>query len=105
MAAFVSCLISNLARLACGKTLADITTPQRQPGPGGTRQVAWDSAAAIDPDKLIVRLASGGELPYDRLILSPGGLHGNPAVMSCRVPRNACCTWKAGPQTVAPGAS
>jgi len=34
--------------------------------------VVHDWAEAVDRDKKIVRLASGGEVPYDRLIVSPG---------------------------------
>jgi sulfite dehydrogenase len=59
---------------------------------------------AIDAAGKKVRLAGGGELPYDRLVLSPGidfmfeqvgGLQA--AVDSGRVAHS----WKAGPQTVA----
>ena len=70
----------------------------------GVRMVR-DAAVAIDPVAQRVRLAEGGALPYDRLIVSPGvdflyddipGLRGDPAAQD-RVPH----AWKAGPQTVA----
>jgi sulfite dehydrogenase len=35
-------------------------------------QTVFDEATAVDPAKKIVRLARGGDLAYDRLILSPG---------------------------------
>ncbi len=70
----------------------------------GVRMVR-DATVAIDPVGQQVRLAAGGTLKYDRLIISPGvdflyddipGLRGNPAAQD-RVPH----AWKAGPQTVA----
>ena len=66
--AFVSCPISNLV-IAGDKTMADITM-----GYDGLRdkwgvKVMQDEVTAIDPTTRKVRLASGGELSYDRLVL------------------------------------
>ena len=69
--AFVSCPFSNLV-LGGSKTMADITKPyDKLVSRHGVRLVK-DTVVRIDADKRMVRLAGGGELPYDRLILSPG---------------------------------
>ncbi len=36
------------------------------------REALRDTATAVDPERRIVKLASGQELAYDRLVLSPG---------------------------------
>ena len=68
--AFVSCPLSNLV-LGGSKTIADITVPYQALARRGVN-VIHDSAVAVDPDRHRVRLARGPDLPYDRLILSPG---------------------------------
>jgi sulfide dehydrogenase [flavocytochrome c] flavoprotein chain len=102
-AAFVSCPISNLV-LGGSKTLAEISTPYDNLGRNhGVKQVR-DMAASFDAARQVVKLASGAELPYDRLILSPGvdflwdtlpGM-GRPGAQD-----RVLHAWKAGPQTVA----
>lgn len=63
--------------------------------------VVHDRAAAIDPEKGEVRLAGGGSLAYDQLIVSPGidfkwgAIEGAGEAIVDRVPH----AWKAGPQT------
>ena len=100
-AAFVSCPISNLV-LGGSKTMADITTPYDNLSRRHGVTVVRDMVTSIDPDKRIVRLASGGELPYDRLILSPGV-----DFMMDTLPAKAGAqdqvlhAWKAGAQTMA----
>jgi len=99
---FVSCPISNLV-LGGYKQMAEITKSY-----GGLRAVGVKvrngEVTAIDAAAKKLRLADGSELPYDRLVLSPGidfmtdsigGLA--PALNSGRVLH----AWKAGPQTVA----
>lgn len=66
--AFVSCPISNLV-LGGSKSMADITTPYDQLSRRHGVRVVRDMVTHIDPDKRVVRLAGGTELPYDRLIL------------------------------------
>jgi sulfite dehydrogenase len=67
-------------------------------------QVVRDEAIAIDAAKKTVRLARGGELSYERLIVSPGidflygDLQGYEAAMQQGRVLHA---WKAGEQTVA----
>ena len=99
--AFVSCPISNLV-LAGYSTMQEITT-----GYDGLRrhgvQVVRDEATAIDPAKRTVKLARGGDLTYDRLVVSPGidftfgEVAGYEAAMSSGRVLHA---WKAGPQTI-----
>lgn len=101
-ASFVSCPISNLV-IGGYKQMADITR-----GYDGLKamgiKVVQGEVSAIDAAGRKVRLAGGGELPYDRLVVSPGidfmwdlvgGLQA--AVDAGR----AVHSWKAGPQTVA----
>ena len=101
-ASFVSCPISNLV-VGGFKGMADISRSYDGLGAMGVKVVQGD-VTAIDAAGKKVRLASGQELPYDRLILSPGidfmldqvgGLAA--ALDSGRVVH----AWKAGPQTVA----
>ena len=102
-AAFVSCPISNLV-LGGSKSMADITTPYDNLSRRHGVNLVRDMVTSIDPDKRLVRLAGGGELPYDRLIVSPGvdfmwerlpGM-GKPGAQD-----KVLHSWKAGPQTVA----
>jgi NADPH-dependent 2,4-dienoyl-CoA reductase/sulfur reductase-like enzyme len=98
---FVSCPISNLV-LGGSRTLADITV-----GYDGLRRhgvnVVFDMATAIDADRRQVRLASGGTLAYDRLVVSPGIEFNFDAVrgMDAAAQETVLHAWKAGPQTVA----
>jgi len=100
--AFVSCPLSNLV-LAGSRTIADVTVGYERLARRGVR-VVHDTAVAVDPERRRVRLARGADVPYDRLILSPGidfffervrGLDTD-AVRGL-FPH----AWRAGPQTVA----
>ena len=102
-AAFVSCPLSNLV-LGGSKTMADITTPydnlQRRHGVNVVR----DLVTSIDADKRTVKLASGAELPYDRLIVSPGVdimWETLPGMNKAGAQDKVLHAWKAGPQTLA----
>jgi sulfite dehydrogenase len=101
-ASFVSCPISNLV-LGGHKQMADITRGYDGLKALGVKVVQGD-VTAVDAGAKKVRLAGGGELAYDRLILSPGidfmldGIGGLArAIDSGRIAHS----WKAGPQTVA----
>jgi sulfide dehydrogenase [flavocytochrome c] flavoprotein chain len=101
--AFVSCPMSNLV-LGGSKSIADMTVPYdglvRQHGV----RVVRDTASAVDTEKRVVRLAGGGELPYDRLILSPGIdfiFENVPGYNNPEAQAQILHAWKAGPQTVA----
>ncbi len=102
-AAFVSCPISNLV-LGGSKTIADITSPYDNLSKRHGVTVVRDMVTSIDPDKRTVRLAGGGELPYDRLILSPGVdfmMDGLPGMAKAGAQDQVLHAWKAGPQTLA----
>ncbi len=101
-ASFVSCPISNLV-IGGHKQMADITR-----GYGGLQavgvKVVQGEVVAIDAAAKKVRLAGGGELAYDRLVLSPGvdfmfdQVGGLQAALDSGAVTHG---WKAGPQTVA----
>src|SRR6478672_10134741 len=99
---FVSCPISNLV-LAGFTGMEDITRSIDGLERYGVR-VVRDEVTAIDATKRSVRLARGGEIAYERLVVSPGidftfgEVQGfEQAMQSGRVLH----AWKAGAQTVA----
>ncbi len=101
-AAFVSCPISNLV-VGGYKTMADITTPYDNLTKRHGVKVVKDMVSVIDPDKKVVKLASGGELPFDRLIVSPGidfMYETLPGMASAAAKDKVFHAWKAGAQTV-----
>ena len=101
-AGFISCPISNLV-LGGFTGMQDITR-----GYDGLRrhgvQVVRDEVTAIDAARKSVRLARGGEVAYERLVVSPGvdflfdEVQGFESAMHSGRVLHA---WKAGPQTVA----
>jgi NADPH-dependent 2,4-dienoyl-CoA reductase/sulfur reductase-like enzyme len=63
-----------------------------------------DSVTHIDAEKRVVKLAGGTELPYDRLILSPGidfMWEALPGMAAAGAKDKVLHAWKAGAQTVA----
>jgi sulfide dehydrogenase [flavocytochrome c] flavoprotein subunit len=99
---FISCPLSNLV-LGGSKTLADITVGYGGLGKYGVKMVR-DDAIAVDPEKREVRLASGGTLGYDRLIVSPGidfMYEAVPGLNNADAQNRVLHAWKAGVQTVA----
>ncbi|HVF64944.1 MAG TPA: NAD(P)/FAD-dependent oxidoreductase [Casimicrobiaceae bacterium] len=100
--AFVSCPMSNLV-LGGSRTIDDVTVAYDGLRRHGVR-VLRDTATTVDPERRIVRLASGAELPYDRLVLSPGidFMYENvPGLDNAQAQEAILHAWKAGPQTVA----
>lgn len=100
---FISCPISNLI-LSGDKTLDDITVSYDGLKNRWGVKVIQDEAVAVDPVKRTLRLAQGGSLSYDRLVLSPGvdflwSLV--PALDAKESQEKILHAWKAGPQTVA----
>jgi sulfide dehydrogenase [flavocytochrome c] flavoprotein subunit len=67
---FTSCPISNLV-LGGSKTMEDLRHSYDGLRKHGV-QVVNDEATAVDAEKKLVKLERGGELKYDRLIVSPG---------------------------------
>lgn len=102
-ATFISCPISNLV-VGGYKTMADITTPYDNLQARHGVKLVKDMVTAIDPAKKVVKLAGGGELPYDRVIVSPGidfMWETLPGMTSAAAKDKVLHAWKAGPQTVA----
>jgi len=101
-ASFVSCPISNLV-LGGFTGMADITRGYDGLQRHGV-QVVRDEATGVDTSKKVVRLARGGDIAYERLIVSPGidftfgDVAGYEAAMQDGAVLHA---WKAGTQTVA----
>jgi sulfite dehydrogenase len=99
---FTSCPISNLV-LGGSKTMEDIRHSYDGLRKHGV-QVVNDEATAVDAAKKVVTLERGGELKYDRLIVSPGidfmfnEIAGYEDAMKTSRVLHA---WKAGAQTIA----
>ncbi|MFN4103633.1 MAG: FCSD flavin-binding domain-containing protein, partial [Tepidimonas sp.] len=86
------------------KQMSDITVPYDNLEKRHGVRIVRDRATAIDPDKRIVKLASGGEVKYDRLIVSPGidfMWETLPGMAKPGAQDKVLHAWKAGPQTVA----
>lgn len=102
-AAFVSCPISNLV-LGGSKQMADITTSYDNLAKRHGVKIVRDRVSAIDADKRQVRLASGGTLAYDRVVVSPGidfMWDQLPGMTKPGAQDQVLHAWKAGPQTLA----
>jgi NADPH-dependent 2,4-dienoyl-CoA reductase/sulfur reductase-like enzyme len=99
--AFVSCPMSNLV-VGGSRTLASITVPYSGLDKYGVRRVR-DTVTAIDAEKREVRLASGGTLPFDRVVVSPGieFMYDRVQGWTTAAADTVLNAWKAGPQTVA----
>ena len=97
---FVSCPISNLV-LGGSRSIGELRRGYDGLRKHGVR-VMQDEAIAVDAAKKVVRLERGGELSYDRLIVSPGvdflfnEVEGYQAAQA-----RILHAWKAGEQTVA----
>lgn len=101
--AFVSCPISNLV-LQGSKSIGDITTPYDNLSKRHGVKVVRDMVSSIDAEKRTIKLASGGELAYDRLIVSPGidfMWETLPGMAKDGAKDKVLHAWKAGAQTVA----
>ena len=99
---FVSCPISNLV-LGGFTGMQDISRGRAGLARYGV-QLVRDEAVAIDAARKSVRLAGGGDIAYERLVVSPGidftfgEVQGYEAEMQSG---NVLHAWKAGRQTVA----
>jgi sulfide dehydrogenase [flavocytochrome c] flavoprotein chain len=101
-AAFVSCPLSNLV-LGGSKAIGDITLSYARLARYGVT-VIRDVAIAVDVERKRVRLARGGDLAYERLILSPGidfFFERIGGLASDEARARFLHAWQAGPQTVA----
>jgi NADPH-dependent 2,4-dienoyl-CoA reductase/sulfur reductase-like enzyme len=101
--AFVSCPLSNLV-LGGSKTMADITTPYDNLVKRHGVQWVQDRVSRIDAERRTVTLASGSELSYDRLVVSPGVdfmYESLPGMQKAGAQDQVLHAWKAGAQTLA----
>lgn len=100
---FVSCPVSNLV-LSGDRTLADISNPYTGlSGKHGVR-IVHDRVDAVDLDKRQVRLAGGGSVGYDKLVLAPGidmVWDSVAGLQAAHAAGQVLHAWKAGPETVA----
>lgn len=101
-AQFVSCPMSNLV-IGGLKQMGDITLGYEGLKKHGV-QVLQDEVAGVDAGKKTLRLASGGTVAYDRLVLSPGisfQYDSTPGLKSAEAQSKVLHAWKAGPETIA----
>ena len=99
---FVSCPMSNMV-LGGNAQMNQITFSYDGLRNRGIR-VLKDTAIALDAAKKQVTLASGGSVPYDRVIVSPGVdfmFDQIPGLKSADAQNRILHAWKAGAQTVA----
>ena len=98
---FTSCPLSNLV-VAGFNGIDDIRAGYEGLKHHGV-QVVRDEAIGVDPEKKVVRLGRGGDIAYERLVLSPGvdfrigELEGYAAALEAG---RALHAWRAGPQTL-----
>ncbi len=102
-ARFISCPISNLV-IGGLKDMDYITHSYENLQKRHGVRLVTDTVTVIDPDKRVVQLASGSEIAYDRLIVSPGidfMWETLPGMASAEAQARVLHAWKAGPQTAA----
>ncbi len=98
---FISCPTSNLV-LGGSKTLDDIRRGYGGLEKYGVRLIG-DEATNVDAGKRTVKLASGGTLAYDRLVVSPSVdflFNELPNYQAAEKAGRVLHAWKAGTQTV-----
>jgi sulfide dehydrogenase [flavocytochrome c] flavoprotein subunit len=100
---FISCPLSNLV-LGGSRELNDLTLGYDNLAGRHGITVLRDEAVGIDAQKRTVKLNSGVELGYDRLVVSPGidfMYDSIPALNKPAAQSRVLHAWKAGEQTVA----
>lgn len=100
-AEFISCPISNLV-LGGSRTMADITRSYQKLRDYGV-QVIRDEVTGISLDRKRVSLRRIADLPYDRLVVSPGIDFTHEAIQgyTAEAQKTILHSWKAGPETIA----
>ena len=100
---FISCPISNLV-IGGTKTMEDITVSYDGLKNKWGVRIIQDDVVAVDSAKKTISLKAGGNVSYDRLVLSPGidfMYDEIPALKSADAQSKILHAWKAGAQTVA----
>lgn len=102
-AAFVSCPMSNLV-IGGSRRIEEITTPYTGLERNHGVRVVRDTATAVDTQRKTVTLARGGNIGYDKLVVSPG-VDLQFGLVEGLLPANnaglVLHAWKAGSETVA----
>ncbi|MDD2883519.1 MAG: FCSD flavin-binding domain-containing protein [Dechloromonas sp.] len=99
---FISCPISNLV-VGGLKDMADITVSYDNLKNKWGVRVIQDDVLGVDTAKRTVTLAKGGNLSYDRIVLSPGVdfmYDQVPGLNNAAAQEKIVHAWKAGSQTV-----
>jgi sulfide dehydrogenase [flavocytochrome c] flavoprotein subunit len=102
-AVFISCPLSNLV-LGGSQRLEDLTVDYKRLSSRNGIAMVRELATGINPDKRLVMLANGKNLPYDRLVLSPGvdfQYDRFPGMGQAGARERVLHAWKAGEQTLA----
>jgi sulfide dehydrogenase [flavocytochrome c] flavoprotein chain len=100
---FVSCPISNLV-VGGVRQMADITSPYDGLRNKHGVNIVHDMVVSIDTAKKTVKLASGPEIRYDKLVLSPGVdlmFDGVQGLKAAQAEGRILQAWKAGAETEA----
>lgn len=98
---FISCPTSNLV-LGGSRKMGEITRSYAKLRDYGV-QLIRDEVTAIDTAKKRVKLRRIEDLPYDRLVVSPGVelMHDQVQGYDAEAQKTVLHAWKAGPETVA----
>ncbi len=99
---FISCPISNLV-VGGLKDMSDITVSYDNLKSKWGVRVIQDDVLAVDTAKRTVNLAKGGNMSYDRIVLSPGVdfmYDQIPGLNNTAAQEKIVHAWKAGSQTV-----
>jgi sulfite dehydrogenase len=99
---FISCPISNLV-VGGLKDMSDITVSYDNLKSKWGVRVIQDDVLAVDTAKRTVSLAKGGNMSYDRIVLSPGVdfmYDQVPGLNNAAAQEKVVHAWKAGSQTV-----
>ena len=98
---FISCPMSNLV-IGGSKTIADLTMSYEGLRKLGVKVITGE-VAAIDAAKNSVRLATGANIAYDRVVVSPGVdfMFDQVEGLDAAAQSTVLHAWKAGAQTVA----
>jgi NADPH-dependent 2,4-dienoyl-CoA reductase/sulfur reductase-like enzyme len=98
---FISCPLSNLV-IGGSRTLADLSRPYSSLTKHHGITHARDTAVAVDPVARSVKLAGGGLLSYDKLVMSPGidmNLGSIEGLAAAQQQGKILQAWKAGAET------
>src|SRR6185295_8678240 len=98
---FISCPLSNLV-IGGSKELSDLTVGYDNLVSRHGIKLLRDEASSIDPQKRTVKLKSGAEIGYDKLVVSPGvdfDYSPLPGLNNDAAQARVLHAWKAGDQT------